>query len=79
MRRDYKEHDKQSLLAKRDSQRLLALRDRILERWRVAKRAESKERIALALDTFIEELIGSTSVSIPKNYPPDSHTPSEQS
>ncbi|WP_026735920.1 hypothetical protein [Fischerella sp. PCC 9605] len=33
-----------------------AIKNRILTNWRVAKRAETKERIALALDTFIDEL-----------------------
>lgn len=42
--------------AVRDSRRLLAARDRILKEWKVAKRAESKERIALVLDQFIQAL-----------------------
>ncbi|MUH00357.1 hypothetical protein F7734_52050 [Scytonema sp. UIC 10036] len=33
-----------------------ALRDRILKDWRVAKRAESRERIAEALDKLIAEI-----------------------
>ncbi len=33
-----------------------AIRDRILQQWRVSKRAESKDRIAQALDAFIAEL-----------------------
>ncbi|MBF1991483.1 hypothetical protein [Fischerella thermalis] len=33
-----------------------AIRDRILEQWRVSKRTESKDRIAQALDAFIAEL-----------------------
>lgn len=33
-----------------------AIRDRILQQWRVSKRTESKDRIAQALDEFIAEL-----------------------
>jgi hypothetical protein len=33
-----------------------AIRDRILQQWRVSKRAESKDRISQALDAFIAEL-----------------------
>ena len=32
------------------------IRDRVLRSWKVAKRAESKERIRQALDKFIQEL-----------------------
>jgi hypothetical protein len=32
------------------------VRDRILAKWKVAKRSESKERIAIALDMFIQAL-----------------------
>jgi hypothetical protein len=32
------------------------IRDRVLGKWRLSKRAESKERIAQALDEFIKEL-----------------------
>lgn len=42
--------------AVRDKQSLLALRDRILRNWRVAKAPEKKERIKEALDRFIEAL-----------------------
>lgn len=33
-----------------------AIRDRILQNWRVSKRTESTDRIAQALDAFIAEL-----------------------
>jgi len=35
---------------------LIEIRDRILSSWKVAKRAESKERIRAALDAFIEQI-----------------------
>lgn len=36
---------------------LEAIKQRILNEWRVVKRAESKERIAIALDKFITLLL----------------------
>lgn len=42
-----------------------AIRDRILQQWRVSKRAESKDRIAQALDEFIAELITDGESSTP--------------
>ncbi|GAA6622623.1 hypothetical protein [Scytonema sp. NUACC26] len=44
----------------RDKQSLLAVRDRILKNWRVARGPEKKERIAIAIDLFIDELLAST-------------------
>lgn len=44
-----------------------AIRDRVLKGWRVAKRQESRERIAAAIDKFIQELpsvIGVNPVSL---------------
>lgn len=49
-------HERLSKLPKLDNQMLLDERDRVLKDWRLAKRAESRERIAEALDRFIEVL-----------------------
>ena len=48
------------MLETRDKQSLLAMRDRILKNWRVAKAPEKKERIKEALDRFIEAISGYT-------------------
>jgi uncharacterized protein YggL (DUF469 family) len=42
-----------------------AIRDLILQQWRVSKRTESKDRIAQALDEFIAELTTSEEFSTP--------------
>ncbi|MDM9383679.1 hypothetical protein QUB80_23625 [Chlorogloeopsis sp. ULAP01] len=42
-----------------------AIRDRILQQWCVSKRAESKDRIAQALDVFIAELTTDEESSTP--------------
>ncbi|WP_244329433.1 hypothetical protein [Tolypothrix sp. PCC 7910] len=42
-----------------------AIRDRILQQWRVSKRTESTDRIAQALDEFIAELITDGESSTP--------------
>ncbi|MBW4607813.1 MAG: hypothetical protein KME22_11440 [Hassallia sp. WJT32-NPBG1] len=39
-----------------DPDRVQQARDAVLDNWKIAKRAESKERIALALDKFAQEL-----------------------
>ncbi|MCG6137628.1 MAG: hypothetical protein MET45_23835 [Nostoc sp. LLA-1] len=46
-----------------------ALRDEILHSWRVSKRAESKEHIALALDTFIALMVAITGESTTTSTP----------
>jgi len=39
-----------------DREQLQKARDAVLRDWKVAKRAESRERIAQALDNFIDEI-----------------------
>ena len=46
-------HDDEAV---RDKQSLLALRDRIVRTWQLAKAPEKRERIKEALDRFIERL-----------------------
>ena len=51
----------------------LAVRDRILKNWRVAKAPEKKERIMSALDKFIEAVTESTQISTPGEDHDTSH------
>jgi hypothetical protein len=41
------------------------IRNRVLKNWRVAKRAESRERLQQLLDAFIAELVGTTGEPTP--------------